>query len=65
MLNFGKREVEAVWGSLTRAVALNSRTEICCAEETGMAPLVIIFIIMGTSDLPVFGSLNCLLDYSG
>jgi hypothetical protein len=50
-VEFWKWEVEAVWGTLTRAVALNGRTvKIRCAEETGMAPLFIILTIIGTSE---------------
>jgi hypothetical protein len=38
MLNFGKWEVEAVWGILTRAVALDGRTEkLAACEEAVMA----------------------------
>jgi hypothetical protein len=51
MLNFGKWELEAVWAILTRAVALDGRTEkLVVWEEAVMAPLFIIFTIFSTSE---------------
>jgi hypothetical protein len=51
MLNFGKWEVEAVWGILTPAVALDGRTgKLVVWEEAVMAPLFIICIIFSTSE---------------
>jgi hypothetical protein len=51
MLNFGKWQVEAVWGILTRAVVLDGRTEkLVVWEEAVMALLFIIFTIFSTSE---------------
>jgi hypothetical protein len=51
MLNFGKWELEAVWGILTRAVALDGRTgRMVVWEEAVMAPLFILFTIFSTSE---------------
>jgi hypothetical protein len=50
-VEFWKWEVEAVWGILTRAVALDSRTEkLVVWEEAVMAPLFIIFTIFSMSE---------------
>jgi hypothetical protein len=51
MLNFGKLDVEAVWGILTRAVALDGQTKkLVVWEEAVMAPLFIIFTIFSMSE---------------
>jgi hypothetical protein len=51
MLNVSKWEVEAVWGILTRAVALDGRTEkLVVWEEAVMALLFINFTIFSTSE---------------